>query len=108
VPTIVGRRARAMKTMFRFDRFFWRLLPLWAGASLLHLGCTLITDVDRSKIPAPAEIEPDPEPTPADAGGENPAQPEAVDAGDAGSLADAAPELDASPMESPDAQADGG
>jgi len=36
-----------------------RLLCLCALGAVLHLGCTLITDVDRSKIPQPPPFEPD-------------------------------------------------
>jgi hypothetical protein len=36
-----------------------RLLRLCALGAALHLGCTLITDVDRSKIPQPPPFEPD-------------------------------------------------
>jgi hypothetical protein len=96
--------------MSRFDRLFQRLSPLWATASLLHLGCTLITDVDRSKIPEPPTIQPDPVPTP-DAGMEQPELTDAGAAGDAAAAADATadatpaqPELDAGAVETPDAQ----
>jgi hypothetical protein len=96
--------------MFRFDRLLQRLSPLWVTASLLHLGCTLITDVDRSKIPEPATIEPDPVP-PSDAGPEQPELTDAGAAGDAAAAADATPdatpaepELDAGAIETPDAQ----
>lgn len=104
--------------MFRFDRLFQRLLPswvipLWVTASLLQPGCTLITDVDRSKIPQPPTIEPDPQPS--DAGTENPL-PDTADAGGDAALADdstpdaapSEPELDAGATAVPDAQADGG
>lgn len=67
----------------------------WFPAPLLHLcvvagmaaalgtGCTLITDVDRSKIPAAEVVPPDPPPPPPADAGEPPAQ------GDAGSEPDA-------------------
>jgi hypothetical protein len=109
--TIVGRRARAPIAVFSFDRLSLRLLLSWALASLLPLGCTLITDVDRSKIPEPPVIEPDPRPS--DAGME-PSPPDAADVGDAGAVADAAPDATGAEPESdaaaepPDAQADGG
>ena len=51
-----------------------RLARLCALGTLLHLGCTLITDVDRSKIPQPPPFE-----TEGDAGG-TPPEPE-LDAG---------------------------
>jgi hypothetical protein len=109
---MVLRRASAVFTMLRIDRFSQRLLCLWALAALPQLACTLITDVDRSKIPPPAVIEPDPKPPDAgvaDAG-------VASDAGslDAGEAADggsdaAPPELDAGAVDVGDAQAaDGG
>jgi hypothetical protein len=77
-------------------------LALCGLAAVLHFGCTLITDVDRSKIPQPASTfidaggsgEPAPEPKPTvDAGS-------TVGASDAGSdaatgdaaAADAAPD----------------
>jgi len=59
-----------------------RLLRLCAVGALLHLGCTLITDVDRTKIPQPPPFQPE-----GDAG-EVPPEPET----DAGVVADAAPE----------------
>jgi hypothetical protein len=97
--------------MLSFDRLSQRLLLSWALASLLPLGCTLITDVDRSKIPQPPVIGPDP--VPSDAGGEVPAPPDAADISDAGADAtpDAADTTGAEPdaaAELPDAQADGG
>jgi len=63
-----------------------RLSYLWVVAALLSFGCTLITDVDRSKIPQLPVIEPDPV---VDAGNPNPPDgpgPDAglTDAGDAG------------------------
>jgi hypothetical protein len=110
---MVLRRARAVFTMLRIDRFSQRLLCLWALAALPQLACTLITDVDRSKIPVPPIIEPDPKP-PLDAGVEDAGAQDAgsVDAGAADSGPDAAPsepELDAGAPDPGDAQpADGG
>ena len=46
-------------TVLRMNRLFQRLLTLGLVAASCHLGCTLITDVDRSKIPQPAPIAPD-------------------------------------------------
>jgi len=93
------------------DRFSPRLLCFWALCALPQLACTLITDVDRSKIPVPAIIEPDPVPPDAgaaDAGEPSDAAGAATDASDA---ADAAPlGSDAGAVEPGDAQAtpDGG
>jgi hypothetical protein len=36
-----------------------RLLRLCALGAVLHLGCTLITDVDRTKIPQPPPFQPE-------------------------------------------------
>jgi hypothetical protein len=79
-----------------------RLLRLCALGALLHLGCTLITDVDRSKIPQPPPFQPEgdaggtpPEPE-LDAGaGEPDAAPAPEDAGGIPPIADAAPSGDA-------------
>ncbi len=63
-------------------------LAVWSVACLtvaLGAGCTLITDVDRSKIPAAEVIPPDPPPPQRDAGDSPPVE------DDAGST----PELDA-------------
>jgi hypothetical protein len=114
--TILQRLDGAMQKMlelhrFTLHRFTLRLLSLGAVVSLLSVGCTLITDVDRSKIPEPPVIEPDPLPAPdggaPDAGME-------TQAGDAGGVPDAAapdaagePELDAAVPDAA-AQADGG
>lgn len=84
-----------------------RLLRLCALGAALHLGCTLITDVDRSKIPQPPPFEPEvdagsmpPEPEPeldggVDAAGEPDAPPPLEDAGSE-PVADAAAAGDAS------------
>jgi hypothetical protein len=75
-----------------------RLLRLCAVGALLHLGCTLITDVDRTKIPQPPPFLPE-----GDAG-ELPPEPET----DAGVVADAAPEPeDGSTDPGPDAAPSG-
>jgi hypothetical protein len=107
--TIVQGLARAVMPMFSFDRPSQRLLLSWALAALLPLGCTLITDVDRSKIPQPPVIEPDPRPSDA---GTVPSTPDAADGSDAGALPDAAPDatvpVSDAGAEPTDAQADGG
>jgi hypothetical protein len=113
---MVVRRASAVSTMLRIDRFSQRLLCLWALAALPQLACTLITDVDRSKIPVPPIIEPDPKPVldagAEDAGVEDAGAQDAGNVGPADSGPDAAPtepELDAGTMDLGDAQAaDGG
>jgi hypothetical protein len=108
---MVLRRASAVFTMLRIDRFSQRLLCWCALAALPQLACTLITDVDRSKIPVPPIIEPDPRPV-LDAGVEDAGAQDAGSDGGADSGADAAPaepELDAGAMDLGDAQAaDGG
>lgn len=84
---------------------------LLGTATALAAGCTLITDVDRSKIPEPPVVAPDPD---LDAG-------PLADSGtpptmeDAGLLSDAAPDAAASDAAASDAgstradaQADGG
>jgi hypothetical protein len=104
---MVRRRANAVFTMLRMDRFCQRLLCLWACSALPQLACTLIADVDRSKIPPPAIIQPDPEPEDTDAGAEGP-EDNAGEMVDAGS--DAAPTetaSDAGALEMGDAQATG-
>jgi hypothetical protein len=106
---MVPRRASAVFTMLRIDRFSQRLLWLWALSALPQLGCTLITDVDRSKIPAPEVILPDPEPPATDAGAADAGnlQPEPADGGS--DAAPAEPDPDAGSVELSDAQApDGG
>jgi len=85
-------------------------LFLLAMATALAAGCTLITDVDRSKIPAPPVVAPDPV---LDAGpaGDSGSPPESTDdAGDAGTDAAASDAAlgDAGSTELADAQADGG
>jgi hypothetical protein len=86
------------------------LLLLLGTATALAAGCTLITDVDRSKIPQPPVVAPDPllDAGPQADGG---APPESTD--DAGAASDAGPdttESDAAPSDAgtADAQADGG
>lgn len=94
-----GGRASAVYTMLRMDRLSQRLLCLWALSAVPQLACTLITDVDRSKIPPPAIIEPDPEPDsgapPPDTADAGPVDAGAGNAGDAGDAATAEPESDA-------------
>jgi hypothetical protein len=91
--------------MHRTDRFFFRPFSRWFPATLLHFkrawrgdarpalalcltaaalsaGCTLITDVDRSKIPAPEVIPPPATPPDEGDGGTPPAT--ESDAGDGG------------------------
>ena len=92
--------------MLRMDRLSQRLLfCLWTSAALPQLACTLVTDVDRSKIPPPAIIEPDPEPEDMDAGAEDPGS--GLDAGDSPDTdaAPADPDLDSGSLETGDAQA---
>ena len=77
---------------------------LCALGTLLHLGCTLITDVDRSKIPQPPPFQPEgdagarpPEEPELDAGVIDAGEPDAAPLQDAGGIADAAP-ADAAPV----------
>lgn len=91
------------------DRLFLRLLLL----AIATAGCTLITDVDRKKIPQPPVVAPDPvlDAGPEGDGGEPPESTEEPgDTSDAGT--DAAPgdtePGDAGSTEFADAQADGG
>jgi hypothetical protein len=103
---MVRRRVSAVFTMLRMMDRFSRRLPfcLWACATLPQLACTLVTDVDRSKIPAPAIIEPDPEPEPEDVdAGAGDAGPDPGEAADGGTDA----ESDAGAVETADAQAGG-
>jgi hypothetical protein len=95
----------------RDTRFRWRL-SLLATTTALAAGCTLITDVDRKKIPQSPVVAPDPvldAGTAAD-GGTPPDATGDVVTSDAGT--DAAPgdtDLgDAGSTELADAQADGG
>jgi hypothetical protein len=83
----------------------WLSYP-WLVALLLPLGCTLITDVDRSKIPEPPAIEPDPVPPDAGEARDAAVPPAETDAGNDAAAPDA-PEPDAT---APDAApaADGG
>ena len=106
--TIVQRLALA--PCFPMDRLSLRLLVL-GTATALAASCTLITDVDRSKIPEPPVVAPDPL---VDAGVPQDAAvpPASADDGDAATDAgpDAAPG-DAGVLDggsSADAQADGG
>jgi len=71
-----------LEKMVRIAPSGFRLLRLCAVGTVLHLGCTLITDVDRTKIPQPPPFLPE-----GDAGG-TPPEPET----DAGVVVDAAPE----------------
>jgi hypothetical protein len=87
-----------------------RRLFLLGTATALAAGCTLITDVDRSKIPLPPVVAPDPQ---LDAGPESDAgtPPESVD--DAGAPSDAGTDAAVSDAgdagaQRADAQADGG
>ena len=87
-------------------------LFLLAMATALAAGCTLITDVDRSKIPPPPVVAPDPV---LDAGsapdaGSPPESTEDAAASDAGTDAAASDAAlgDAGSTELADAQADGG
>lgn len=96
----------------RDTRTRWRLF-LIATATALAAGCTLITDVDRKKIPQPPVVAPDPvlDAGPEGDGGEPPESTEEPgDTSDAGT--DAAPGNtepgDAGSTELADAQADGG
>jgi hypothetical protein len=95
------------------DRLSLRLLLLGTAAALAA-SCTLITDVDRSKIPQPPVVAPDPD---LDAGpqADGGSSPESTD--DAGAASDAGPDAtasDAGPGDlglgdaGTDAQADGG
>lgn len=80
---------------------------LFGAAAALALGCTLITDVDRSKIPAPPVVEPDPL---LDAGAEDAGTPPAAseDAGTVGDAGSDAAAPDAAPMDAGGNQTDGG
>lgn len=80
------------------------IVPLLAAA--LSAGCTLISDVDRSKIPAAEVLPPDP-PPPGDAGGEEPAPAEGDAGGEPQGDAGTLPEPDAGGEPQPDA-GDGG
>jgi hypothetical protein len=89
-------------------------LLLLVSATALAAGCTLITDVDRSKIPPPPVVTPDPVrdagSTPEDGGTPPESTGDAGAASDAGTDAaasDAAPG-DAGSTDLADAQADGG
>ena len=100
-----------LRPLLPMDRPSLRLFLLGTAAALA-VGCTLITDVDRSKIPPPPVVEPDPV---RDAGLEDAGTPPPNEE-DAGAVSDAgadAATTDAGPGDagSPDladAQADGG
>ena len=83
-----------------------------ATATVLAASCTLITDVDRSKIPQPPVVAPDPllDAGPEADGGTPPVSTDAgavTDAATDAAASDAAPG-DAGAMDLADAQADGG
>jgi hypothetical protein len=83
---------------------------LLAAVTALAAGCTLITDVDRSKIPLPPVVAPDPQ---FDAGPQADAGTPPVSTDDAGAASDAGTDAaasDAGDASAPlaDAQADGG
>jgi len=121
VATILGPGTRsATQTMPNPNLFAPRRLALCGLATVLHFSCTLITDVDRSKIPEPASTfvdagggtvpEPKPKPEPnADAGGDGGLGDAGLsDAGlSDGGLGDAAA-TDAAPGEEPPLDTDAG
>ena len=89
-------------------------LLLLVSATALAAGCTLITDVDRSKIPPPPVVAPDPVRDAGSTAEDGGTPPEstgdagaASDAGTDAAASDAAPG-DAGSTELADAQADGG